>query len=264
MVDEIVGRMSPPRKYWEPFLGGGAVFFSLDGFIIDRAYLSDLNRELMTTYHIVQTNLPDLVTVLKEHAKRHAEDPDYFYKVRDGSFFDVVEAQTNLYTAARMIYLNRTCFNGLYRVNKQGKFNVSKGSYKNPQICQRYILADARSSLIKNLSSLKVTDFRSMESAHGCKVGKGDVVFCDPPYHGVFTSYQPQGFTEEDHQCLASAAYLWRERGAHVIITNSDTEFTRALYADFDVLDRVEVRGRIACKASGRAPAGTLIAELKP
>lgn len=256
MINDLIDRLVMPRNYWEPFLGGGALFFAIGDCVMKKAYLSDLNRELIITYYVVQ-NLPhDLVIALKEHAAQH-DDPDHFYKVRAS------EPEKYVDVAARMIYLNRTCFNGLYRVNKKGKFNVSRGAYKNPVICNRYALADACTMLTRH-ATLKHTDFRSMESAQGASVGEGDLVFCDPPYHGVFTSYQPQGFTEKDHADLAESARYWRRRGAQVIITNSDTEFTRELYKDFDVLDRVEVRGRIACKASGRAPAGTLIAELNP
>ena len=255
MLPDLLKRM-PERieNYWEPFVGGGAVFFAVTDRVDGISRLSDLNEDLITTYMAVQ-NFPDqLIARLSEHAANHP-DPDYFYRVRESTPTALIEV------AARFIYLNRTCFNGLYRVNRKGKFNVSRGAYKNPTICDEGALHSA--SWAFEDARIDWSHFTGINELFDAQAIPGDVVFCDPPYDGVFTSYTPFKFSRDEHRQLRDCAFKWRDDGARVIITNADNEFTRDLYRDFDV-ERVEVLGRIACKTSGRTPAGTLIAELRP
>ena len=157
--------------YWEPFLGGGAVFFSLDSRI-RIAKLSDVNAELTLTYQVARNRLEQLVARLAEHEVEHT-DKEYYYRVRKAATSpDAVEV------AARFIYLNKTCYNGLYRVNKAGRFNVPRGDYKNPTICDVDNLQAASEVLQK--ATLRHGDFGKVEP------GQGDFIYCDPPYDGTF------------------------------------------------------------------------------
>lgn len=211
--------------YWEPFLGGGVVFFTFaDRF--QRARLSDSNAELMITYRIVKERLSELCTKLSEHERKHeqrkgkkyADGKTYYLRVRASQPQDEVEI------AARFIYLNRTCFNGLYRVNKRGCFNVPEGSYSKPNIYNEQRIR-AASQALRN-AILKIGDFSSITPS------KGDLVYCDPPYDGTFSGYQAEGFNGYAQVRLRDAAKRWADNGATVILSNADTPAMRALYAD--------------------------------
>ncbi len=211
--------------YWEPFLGGGAVFFAFANRI-RRAQLSDSNVHLMVTYQMVKERLPDLLAKLREHERKHelrrgrkyADGKTYYLKVRASQPKEEVEV------AARFIYLNRTCFNGLYRVNKSGRFNVPEGSYARPDICNEQRL-EAASCALSN-AMLQLSDFSRITP------GKGDLVYCDPPYDGTFAGYQAGGFNRDDQVRLCKAAKKWADNGATVILSNADTPAMRTLYAD--------------------------------
>ena len=211
--------------YWEPFLGGGAVFFAFAGRIRD-ARLSDSNVELMTTYRVVKEQMPDLLAELRAHERRHeqrrgrkyADGNTYYLKVRASRPKEEVEV------AARFIYLNRTCFNGLYRVNRSGQFNVPEGSYAKPDICNEQRI-EAASLALAN-ATLASGDFSRIAP------GAGDLVYCDPPYDGAFDGYQPGGFDMAAQVRLRDAARKWAANGATVVLSNADTPAMRALYAD--------------------------------
>ena len=156
--------------YWEPFIGGGGVLFAIaDRF--EHANISDKNAELVTTYNVVRSDVELLIDALTIHEREHA-DYDYFEHVRGSSPPD------DIGVASRFIYLNRTCFNGLYRVNKSGRFNVPRGNYKNPRICNANNLRLA-SAALSNVS-IKHGDF-SIATPR-----RNDFVYCDPPYDGCF------------------------------------------------------------------------------
>lgn len=211
--------------YWEPFLGGGAVFFTFANRI-HRARLSDSNAELMITYQMVKDRLSDLCTKLSEHKRKHeqrkgkkyADGKTYYLKVRASQPEDEVEV------AARFIYLNRTCFNGLYRVNKRGKFNVPEGSYSKPEIYNKQRIEVASQALAN--ATLEIGDFSCITPR------KGDLVYCDPPYDGTFTGYQAEGFNGDAQVRLRDAAKKWADNGATVVLSNADTPAMRTLYAD--------------------------------
>ncbi len=207
--------------YWEPFVGGGAVFFAMADRM-DRAILSDANEELICAYHVVQTQVDDLIEALREHRKKHLRDDDYYYKVRSGEF-RYRRPDTELEAAARTLYLNRTCFNGLYRVNSRGEFNTPKGSYENPDICNEDRLRAASRALKK--ARLEVGDFGEV-----VKPGASDFIYCDPPYDGCFNGYRPGGFSEDDQRRLKTAADAWAAGGADVMLSNADTRRIRKIY----------------------------------
>ncbi len=224
LLPELAARF--PRRYnryHEPFVGGGAVFFYLQP---DRARLSDYNAELITTYQVIRDRVEDLIA----HLRGHRHDEEYYYQVRavDTSQLDAIER------ASRMIFLNRTCFNGLYRVNAKGGFNVPFGKYKNPTICNADGLRAASDALqgayIAHASYTSILD----------TARPGDFVYFDPPYHPLnatakFTSYTADSFTERNQRDLADTFRVLANRGCKVMLSNSDTPLIRDLYADFNL-----------------------------
>jgi DNA adenine methylase len=212
------------QTYYEPFLGGGAVFFHLRP---TKAILTDINTDLITTYRCVRDNVEELIELLKRHKNLH--NREYYYEVRSDL------QSTDIEKAARFIYLNKTCFNGLYRVNSRGKFNVPVGKYKNPGICQEDILKIASQEL--SLAEIKQADFTEV-----LKYAKtsDDFVFFDPPYCPVsqtsyFTAYSRYSFGETQQVQLRDVVIELAKRGVKVMLSNSDCEFIRSIYSNFNI-----------------------------
>ncbi|ACC79453.1 DNA adenine methylase [Nostoc punctiforme] len=211
------------KNYYEPFLGGGAVFFYLQP---KAATLTDINAELINTYCCVRDRVEELISLLKEHKIRH--NKDYYYSVRNNS------GGTDLEKAARLIYLNKTCFNGLYRVNSQGKFNVPLGRYENPNICSEVLLQAASEALY--YAEIKQADFTEVLN-HA--TSSDDFVFFDPPYHPIsetsyFTAYSQNCFSKKDQEVLRDTCAELASRGVKVMVCNSDSEFIRNIYTDIN------------------------------
>ncbi|MBO1056567.1 MAG: DNA adenine methylase [Dolichospermum sp. JUN01] len=212
------------QTYYEPFLGGGAVFFYLQP---SKAVLTDINADLILTYRCVRDDLEDLITLLQAHKQRH--NSDYYYDVRNSY------TGTDLEKAARFIYLNKTCFNGLYRVNSQGKFNVPVGKYKNPGICQEEILKVASVALKK--VEIKQANF---EEVLNYATGSNEFVYFDPPYYPLnetsnFTAYSNFCFDENQQIKLRDIFIKLADKGVKVMLSNSDCPFIRDLYRDFNI-----------------------------
>ncbi|MEA5566195.1 DNA adenine methylase [Anabaena sp. UHCC 0399] len=211
------------QNYYEPFLGGGALFFYLRP---QKAILTDINAELITVYRCVRDHVEELILLLKEHKLRHGKD--HYYSIRANS------SGNDLEKAARFIYLNKTCYNGLYRVNSQGKFNVPLGKYTNPNICPEDLLRAASATL--TTSKIKQADFTDILNY---ATGSEDFVFCDPPYHPVsntsyFTSYHQSSFSEKEQEKLRNICAELASRGVKVVICNSDADFIRNLYKEIE------------------------------
>lgn len=211
------------KTYYEPFIGGGAVFFYLQP---PAAILTDINAELITTYRCVRDQVEELISLLKNHKIRH--NSDYYYSVRANL------ESTDLEQAARLIYLNKTCYNGLYRVNSQGKFNVPLGKYKNPNICDEDILR-AASTALANVE-IEQADFINVLNY---AASSDDFVFCDPPYHPInstsyFTSYNRDCFNQKDQERLRNTCAELASRDVKVMICNSDCELIRNLYQEIN------------------------------
>lgn len=204
-------------RYWEPSLGGGAAFFAFHDRM-DRAVLSDANEELVITFHVVKTNVDALILRLRIHAEQHHET-GYYVEVRKE------KPRKDLDIAARFIYLNKTCYNGLYRVNKQGQFNVPKGNYRNPNNCDEPRLRAASKAL--QIAQIKIGDFERVVSP-----SPHDFIYCDPPYDGCFANYQSGGFGDEDQKRLKKAADRWATSDSQILISNSETKMIRKLYRD--------------------------------
>lgn len=211
-------------NYFEPFLGGGAVFFHLQP---RRAFLMDINPELMNVYQCVRNHVHELAILLEQHRDRHSQD--HYYQMR------ACIPTSSIERAARFIYLNKTCFNGLYRENSKGQFNVPMGRYKNPGICDPDLLYAASRSLQR--ANLQLAPFEAiLDYAHT----RQDFVYFDPPYYPIsatsnFTAYNRYAFKKEDHIRLRDTFVELAQRGVKVMLSNSDCEFVRELYAEFTI-----------------------------
>ena len=220
-----------PRKidrYFEPFVGGGAVaFYIIKHYKPKKVCLSDNNEELINTYLTIRDSVERLISKLKEYKKNHSKE--FYYKVR-------AENPKNLSPldrATRFIYLNKTCFNGLYRVNSKGEFNVPIGSYKNPSIVNEGELREI-SKLLKGVD-IKLQPFNKIEPS----VKKNDFVYFDPPYYpvkaGSFTAYTKERFLDAEQTELATLFKTLDRKGAMVMLSNSDSEFIKRLYECYNI-----------------------------
>ncbi len=222
LCNELLNRTPDFGRYLEPFVGGGALFFALvRAGKIKRAYLSDLNTELIDTYLAIRDSVDELIPELSiyEHKK------DFFYDLRALDPDDMTQVKR----AARMIYLNKTCYNGLYRVNQQGKFNVPFGSYKSPLICDRENLLRVAEAL-QNIE-IECASFEAVVK----KARKNDFVYFDPPYEPLsktanFTSYQPGGFNQEAQTQLQQVCEKLHSRQVKFMLSNSAAGLIRELY----------------------------------
>lgn len=237
------------NRYFEPFLGGGAVFFHL---LSSRArfgaYLSDVNSDLITAYNAVKCDVDRLIGILRKHEARFGKERDrYYYALRESPL-----PADDTERAARLIMFNKTCFNGLYRVNRSGRFNVPLGSYANPRICDEEALRQASAAL--RISDACLTDWNYADALK--KAGRHDLVYLDPPYSPTnstsrFTEYTNRGFDDGDQRELAETFARLTDRGCEVIMSNSDTPLIRRLYAEF-AQHRVQALRAINCKPGRR------------
>lgn len=227
-------------RYIEPFFGGGAMFFALQP---ENAVIADSNPELINMYREVANHVEDVIHCLQ----RYENSSEMFYAVRSQEWTALPKAEA----AARTIYLNRTCFNGLYRVNKQGQFNVPYGKYKNPKICDEDGLRAASVALQK--ADILCGDYLLVLEHYA---QSGDFVFLDPPYlpiseYADFKRYTKEQFYEEDHIELAKMIMTLHERGCYVILTNSNHPLVHELYAPFNI-DVIQTKRHISCNGSTR------------
>lgn len=242
LIQELVSKLPKEfNNYYEPFIGGGALFFEIYESL-KFAYLSDINFDLMITYKVIQKNPDKLIGLLKIHAKNH--DEKYYYKIRNQH-----DLQDPIEIAARFIYLNRTCFNGLYRVNKSGQFNVPIGRYTNPNIIQE----DNIKAVSQALQKAKI----ECKSYLQINPEKDDFVYIDPPYQPTadtsFTTYTKYDFTEKDQVELRDYILRLHKKGVKVILSNSNVAFIQDLFKDkiFNI-DIVKAPRFINCKPDGR------------
>lgn len=249
LLPELV-RHTPSRfcSYWEPFLGGGAFFYELstrkliEGF----AFLTDINPKLISTYRWVVCDHNRLCEKLIAHKKNHC--PEYYYRIRNQ-----IPVPNSIDEAAQFIYLNKTCFNGLYRENKDGRFNVPIGDYNNPSIFTECNI---------DLCHLALKD----QSIYCCEYNQihprgGDFVYLDPPYYGKktsFTSYTKQGFGEKEHIELRDFCDELNSDQVFFMLSNSDTEFTRELYKDYNIITVTAPRS-INSSGSGRGKVSEIL-----
>ncbi|HZY69584.1 MAG TPA: DNA adenine methylase [Thermoplasmata archaeon] len=214
------------ETYFEPFLGGGAVFFHIRP---ERAVLADTNPELINAFKVVRDDPRALMAALDSHFLQRTEE-SHFYRVREQHPSDLTKVER----ASRTIFLNKTCFNGLYRVNSQGIFNVPWGGYKNPTLYDRENILAASAAL--RGKRILVADYR--KACAGAVAG--DFVYLDPPYHPLsetsrFTSYTKKEFGSREQRDLSEECKRLDSCSATFMLSNSSTELVRSLYAGFHV-----------------------------
>jgi len=241
LLDELISK-SPNdfNRYIEPFIGGGAMFFAMQPC---SGVIADSNPELINVYQCLADNVEQVIN----HLRTFINTEKSFYEVR-GMCFEELEKE---YAAARFIYLNRTCYNGLYRVNKKGQFNVPFGRYKNPNICNEEVLRSAS----KALQDIEIIcgDYKTVLAK---TAKRGDLIFLDPPYLPVskyadFKRYTKEQFYEEDHRELAEEVKRLQKIGCHIILTNSNHPLVHDLYEPYEV-EVVSTRRNISSKAKSR------------
>ena len=235
--------------YYEPFIGAGAVLFDLQP---KRAIINDFNSQLILTYNVIKEKVEELIDLLKSYKEKNAEE--YYYEIRNLDRDSVkFNKSTNIEKAARLIFLNKTCFNGLYRVNSQGLFNVPYGRYKNPAICEEPVLHQINAYLNTNEIRILNTDFE--QALLGADTNS--FIYFDPPYHSPdktnFTGYQADGFGEKEQERLRNVMIKMTERGVKCLLSNSDTEYIRTLYKDkvFEIIS-VHAKRSINSDSAGR------------
>lgn len=230
------------RRYHEPFLGSGALFFHLQPRL---ASLSDTNARLIRTYK----GLRDEPERVIERLSAYPHEKEFFLKMRKIN----IDEQDDVAVAAWFIYLNKTAYNGLYRVNRQNRFNVPFGSYKNPVICAESVLQACAKRLRR--TDLAHGDFE--ERARRAR--KGDLVYFDPPYVPLnatssFTAYTAEGFDMDAQRRLRDLAFALRRRGVHVLLSNSSAEVVREMYQDDFTIVEISARRSINSRGDGRKP----------
>jgi len=245
-------RFLPPagevRRYLEPFAGSGAVFFRVRSLLCpERTILADSNEELINAYAVIQGDVEAVIRQLRRHRKLHCEE--HYYATRERSPSDL---RTEAARAARFIYLNKTCFNGLYRVNSRGQFNVPMGRYVNPPILDeenlRAVSAALRGVTLRRCSFEKTLDYAR----------EGDFIYFDPPYHPVsstsyFTAYTQGTFRAEDQRALADLFLKLHRRGCRLMLSNSDVKPILDLYLHREFhIGRVAARRNINSRADRR------------
>jgi DNA adenine methylase len=263
-------------KYVEPFIGGGAVFFYLNQrFSFEKCFIYDVNEELILSYQVIKRSVKKLITELEalesDYLSRNdRKREEFFYEVRDAFNKKLPEIDFKNYgaewvgRAARIIFLNRTCYNGLFRVNRKGEFNVPFGRYKDPEILDEDNLKDI-AMLLKN-TYIKPGDFTQCRNY----VDDHTFVYFDPPYRPLnqtssFTSYSRDGFSDKDQARLVEFFKELDEKGAKIMLSNSDPKnenpddsFFDELYADYSI-ERVPARRMINCDGARRGNINELI-----
>ena len=252
-------------KYAEPFVGGGAVLFDiLSKYDLEDVYISDINAELINTYRIIRDDIDELVALLSvmqnEFVTMDTEHRKNYYMAKRERFNDLKvnsNESVNIEKAALMIFLNKTCFNGLYRVNKKGLFNVPMGSYRNPMICDEENLR----AVSEKLQNVKIVYGDYRESADF--IDSDTFVYFDPPYRPItdtasFTAYTENLFNDEEQIELAGFVDDMHKKGAKIVISNSDPknsntedDFFDNIYSSHKI-KRVEATRMINCNSEAR------------
>lgn len=239
------------ERYFEPFVGGGAVaFYVLKYLKPNEATLSDINEELVNVYNVTKNKTDELIETLKKLKKLHSEETFYKIRAEDPKLLCDVDR------AGRFIFLNKTCFNGLYRVNSKGGFNVPFGKYPNPAVCMEEDLKEI-AQLLKNTEVNNVGFEEVLKHAK-----KGDFIYFDPPYYPLnkasFTKYAKGDFLDKEQEKLCEVFKELDKRGCLVMLSNSDTDFIKNLYTDFNI-SFVKATRMINCDATKRGKINEIV-----
>lgn len=219
------------NTYFEAFLGGGALLFNIAP---KKAIINDFNEELVNLYKVIKNNPKELI----EDLKKHINKKEYFYSIRElDRNKEDYEKLSDVERASRILYLNKTCYNGLYRVNSNGEFNSPFGTYKNPLICDEENILELSHYFNKNNVKILNDDFSIIMKY----VKENDFVYLDPPYYPLtksasFTGYNANGFNESDQIRLKKMCDKLNTKGVKFLLSNSNTNFIKELYKDYDII----------------------------
>lgn len=235
------------NRYFEPFVGGGALFFDLAP---KDAVINDFNAELINCYQQIKDNPQELIEILKVHQEYNSKE--YYLDLRSADRDERIDMMSEVQRAARILYMLRVNFNGLYRVNSKNQFNVPYGRYKNPKIVDEELISAISVYLNNNQLEIKVGDFEKAI----VDVRTGDFVYFDPPYiplseTSAFTSYTHEGFSFADQVRLRDAFKRLSDTGAYVMLSNSSSALVEELYKDFNI-HYVEATRTNGAKSSSR------------
>jgi DNA adenine methylase len=221
-------------NYYESFVGGGALYFAVQP---QKAFISDINSYLINTYSVIKNNISGLIECLKIHEKNH--NKNYYLKIRK-----LFSKEENLIKqASYFIYLNKTCFNGLYRVNKSGNFNVPIGDYKSPLILDEETLRADHFSL----QSAEIFNRSFLETP----IKKNGFYYFDPPYHKTYSQYDKNGFGDVEHKQLSEFCNEIDSKGGYFMVSNSDTDFIKDLYKKYNIENIMALRS-VSCSSEQR------------
>lgn len=228
-IEKLLPKGLANRPYYEPFVGGGALFFSLQPKV---AVINDYNEELINVYKVIKSNPEDLIADLKKH-KNTAE---YFYEIRAVDRAPLFNSLTDIQRASRIIYLNKTCYNGLYRVNNAGEFNTPFGRYTNPNIVNEPVIR----AVSRYLNTAKIQIMNGDYSLALKNIPANSFVYLDPPYHPIsdssnFTGYVQGGWTERDQLRLKEVCDSLNEKGVEFLLSNSSSDFIKELYSGYNI-----------------------------
>lgn len=241
LLDSIEPLIPKCSTYYEPFIGGGAVLFSRQP---DKAVINDSNPELINVYLTIKDAPEALIEKLKEHKENSSEE--YFYNIRAlDRDKEIFENMTNVERAARIIYLNKTCYNGLFRVNSSGEFNSPWGRYKNPNITNETTINALHTYFNKASITIKCGDYR--DALKGIR--RGAFVYFDPPYMPIsssasFTGYTAGGFGEQEQIALKEQCDALNAKGIKFLLSNSSCPFIEDLYKDY-IIEHVNAKRAI-------------------
>lgn len=250
LLDQIRPLIPKFSTYYEPFIGGGAVLFDIQP---SKAIINDSNYELINVYNVIKDKPEKLIEKLYEHKEKNCKE--YFYEVRgldrDKKKYDLL---SDVERAARIIYLNKTCYNGLFRVNSLGEFNSPWGKYKNPNITNETTIRALSGYFNSNNIAIKCGDYR--EVLKDINIGEGSFVYLDPPYMPIstsssFTGYTANGFGEEDQIALKEQCDILNQKGVKFLLSNSSCKFIEDLYKDY-IITKVCAKRAINVKADRR------------
>jgi DNA adenine methylase len=216
--------------YFEPFIGGGALFFDIKP---QKAVINDINPEILNCYNVIREHTDELIADLSQHRN----EKDYYYEMRELDRTQKYNELTPVQRASRIIYLNKTCYNGLFRVNSRGQFNVPFGRYKNPRYLNEPLLRAINQYL--NRADVKILNVDFEEALNEAQ--KGDFVYLDPPYDPLsdtssFTSYSSQSFNKTEQERLYRVFHDLDRRGCRVMLSNSATDFITELYGNYQIV----------------------------
>lgn len=242
------------NRYFEPFVGGGALFFDLAP---KDAVINDFNAELINCYQQIKDNPQELIEILKVHQEYNSKE--YYLDLRSADRDERIDMMSEVQRAARILYMLRVNFNGLYRVNSKNQFNVPYGRYKNPKIVDEELISAISVYLNNNQLEIKVGDFEKAI----VDVRTGDFVYFDPPYiplseTSAFTSYTHEGFSFADQVRLRDVFKRLSDTGAYVMLSNSSSSLVEELYKDFNI-HYVEATRTNGAKSSSRGKISEII-----